>query len=58
VDTADSTASKLGGFSRGVVVNLTINGNVGIDDIAEQVTRQLVPAIQRASSAYLRGYGM
>ena len=52
-------ANEAGYFSkRGVTVNLVINGHVGVDDITEQVTRQLVPALQRAASAHMRSYGL
>jgi hypothetical protein len=57
VDTAPSTTAKLSSFG-GVTLNMTINGNVGIDNIAEEVTRRIVPAIQQAANQHLRSYGL
>jgi hypothetical protein len=59
VDTAPATAAKMQSVSGGGV-NVVINvaGSVGVDDLTEQVTRQLVPAIQRAASQHMRSYGL
>nr|MBA2707159.1 hypothetical protein [Gemmatimonadaceae bacterium] len=56
VDTAPATQAKLSDMTGGITVNLTINGSVGVSDITEQVTRELVPAIQRAASLHRRSF--
>jgi hypothetical protein len=55
VDTAPATAYKLNGNGVSVVVN--INGPASWDDAAEQVSRKLVPAIQRAMREHDRSLG-
>lgn len=43
----------------GVTVNINIGGSVnGIDDLTEQVTRQLVPAIKLAFENHYQGHGV
>jgi hypothetical protein len=54
VDTAPATAYKLGG---GVGVTININGPASWDDAAEQVSRKIVPAIQRAMREHERSLG-
>jgi hypothetical protein len=58
VDTAPATAAKVQSLSGGINVTINVAGNVGVDDLTEQVTRQLVPAIQRAASQHMRSYGL
>jgi hypothetical protein len=54
VDTAPTTATKMLG---GVNVTVNVRGNVyGIDDLTLEVTRQMVPALERAAAEYRRGY--
>lgn len=53
-----ATKSHLQGMS-GVTVQITVQGNVyGMDDLTEQVVRQLVPAIQLAGEQYYAGQGI
>lgn len=54
VNTAPATAT---GNHGGITVNVTVNGSVGVDDLTEQVTRQLVPALQRAIKINRTGHG-
>jgi hypothetical protein len=54
VDTAPATAYKLGGVTS---VNININGPSSWDDAAEQVSRKIVPAIQRAMREHERSLG-
>jgi len=46
------------GMGGGITVNINVAGNVGVDDLAEQVTRQIVPAIREAADDYWRGQGV
>jgi hypothetical protein len=55
VDTAPATAHKLAGGGIGVTIN--INGPASWDDAAEQVSRKIVPAIQRAMREHERSLG-
>jgi hypothetical protein len=58
VDTAPATAAKVQSLSGGINVTINVAGSVGVDDLTEQVTRQLVPALQRAASQHMRSYGL
>lgn len=52
----EATSSRIGGGGN-IVIN--ISGNVyGMDDLTEQVTRELVPAIARAAGIHRKGYGL
>lgn len=55
VHTAPATAAKLNGNGVSVIVN--INGPASWDDAAEQVSRKIVPAIQRAMREHERSLG-
>lgn len=51
------TASKEMAKGAGFSVNVTVDGNVyGIDDLSEEVSRAIVPAIERAYTQHARGY--
>jgi hypothetical protein len=56
VDTAPATAHKLN-RNGGVNVVINVAGSVGVDDLSEQVSRQIVPAIQRAMREHERSLG-
>jgi hypothetical protein len=52
-------ASATSQTSGAPIVNLTVNiggSVVGMDDVAEEVSREIVPAIQRAMAAHERGF--
>lgn len=54
----EATGSRTGNWGGGNIV-INISGNVyGMDDLTEQVTRELVPAIQRAAGIHRKGYGL
>ena len=54
VDTAPATKRKIGAGAGTVVLN--IENLYGDDTLAERVSRQIVPAIQRAMAMHQRGY--
>jgi hypothetical protein len=56
VDTAPATAQKLGGMGS-PAISIHIHGPSSWDDAAEQVSRKLVPAIQRAMREHDRSLG-